>query len=50
VLRSQLGKGPLALLDLRGFTLPDRIFSVDSEAAAQALMASAGNSEMDGVE
>ncbi len=27
-LRSQLGKGPLALLDLRGFTLPDQIFSV----------------------
>lgn len=50
VLRSQLGKGPLALLDLRGFTLPDQIFSVDSAATAQALMASAGNSDMDGVE
>lgn len=33
VLRSQLGKGPLALLDLRGFTLPDQIFSVDSAVA-----------------
>ncbi|UYK94426.1 type VI secretion protein VasK [Pantoea ananatis] len=33
VLRSQLGKGPLALLDLRGFTLPDQIFSVDSAIA-----------------
>jgi type VI secretion system protein ImpL len=32
VLRSQLGKGPLALLALRGFTLPDQIFSVDSAA------------------
>lgn len=50
VLRSQLGKGPLALLDLRGFTLPDRIFSVDSAATAQALMASAGNSDLDGLE
>ena len=50
VLRSQLGKGPLALLDLRGFTLPDQIFSVDSAATAQALMASAGNGDMDGVE
>jgi len=49
VLRSQLGKGPLALLDLRGFTLPDQIFSVDSAATAQALMSS-GTSDMDGVE
>ena len=49
VLRSQLGKGPLALLDLRGFTLPEQIFSVDSAATAQALMSS-GNSDMDGVE
>ncbi|WP_346827810.1 ImcF-related family protein [Serratia inhibens] len=36
VLRSQLGKGPLALLALRGFTLPEQIFSVDA-ATAQAL-------------
>lgn len=50
VLRSQLGKGPLTLLDLRGFTLPDQIFSVDSAATAQALMANTGNSDMDGVE
>lgn len=49
-LRSQLGKGPLALLDLRGFTLPDQIFSVDSAATAQALMANTGNSDMDGAE
>jgi len=50
VLRSQLGKGPLALLDLRGFTLPDQIFNVDSEATAQALMGYDGNDDMDGVD
>ncbi|MFP1869315.1 ImcF-related family protein [Lonsdalea quercina] len=50
VLRSQLGKGPLALLALRGFTLPDQIFSVDSVATAQALMANSENSDMEGVE
>lgn len=50
VLRSQLGKGPLALLELRGFTLPDQIFSVDSAATAQALMANTGNNDMEGVE
>lgn len=50
VLRSQLGKGPLALLELRGFTLPDQIFSVDSATAAQALMANTGNNDMEDVE
>lgn len=40
VLRSQLGKGPLALLDLRGFSLPEQIFSVDAAATAQALAGS----------
>ena len=50
VLRSQLGKGPLALLELRGFTLPDQIFSVDSAATAQALMANTGNNDREGVE
>ncbi len=30
VLRSQLGSGPLALLALRGLTLPDQIFTVDA--------------------
>lgn len=50
VLRSQFGSGPLALLALRGFTLPDQIFSVDSAATAQALMAGNGNSDMDGME
>jgi len=50
VLRSQLGSGPLALLALRGFTLPDQIFSVDSAAMAQALMTNTENSDMDGVE
>lgn len=37
VLRSQLGKGPLSLLELRGFSLPENIFSVEASAAAQAL-------------
>ena len=50
VLRSQLGRGPLALLELRGFTLPDQIFSVDSAAMAQALMANTEISDMDGIE
>ncbi|EOY5730768.1 TPA: type VI secretion protein VasK [Enterobacter bugandensis] len=50
VLRSQLGSGPLALLALHGFTLPDQIFSVDSAATAQALMANTENSDMDGIE
>lgn len=50
VLRSQLGSGPLALLALHDFTLPDQIFSVDSAATAQALMANTENSDMDGIE
>ncbi|CZU84228.1 ImcF-related family protein [Enterobacter cloacae] len=50
VLRSQLGSGPLALLALRGFTLPDQIFSVDSAATAQALMANTEISDRDGIE
>lgn len=50
VLRSQLGNGPLALLALRGFTLPDQIFSVDSAATARALMANTEISDMDGIE
>ncbi|MFC0139738.1 ImcF-related family protein [Erwinia mallotivora] len=50
VLRSQLGKGPLALRELRGFTLPEQIFSVDSAAVAQALIANTENSDVDGVE
>ncbi|CAI2016703.1 ImcF-related family protein [Serratia ficaria] len=49
VLRSQLGKGPLALLDLRGFSLPENIFSVDAAATAQALTRS-DNLAMDGME
>lgn len=39
VLRSQLGSGPLALLGMRNFSLPDNIFTVDASAAAQALAA-----------
>ncbi|WP_109241455.1 ImcF-related family protein [Klebsiella michiganensis] len=50
VLRSQLGSGPLALLELRGFTLPEQIFSVDSAATAQALMIKTEDSDMDGTE
>ena len=50
VLRSQLGEGPLALLALRGFTLPDKIFSVDGAATARALMAGTGNSDGEGIE
>ena len=49
VLRSQLGSGPLALLRLRGFRLPDRIFSVDASAAEQALV-NMDSTEMDGME
>ncbi|CAI0776346.1 ImcF-related family protein [Serratia quinivorans] len=48
VLRSQLGKGPLALLALRGFRLPEQIFSVDA-ATAQALTGTE-NSAMEGME
>lgn len=36
VLRSQRG-GPLALLALRGLTLPDQIFIVDAAESAQVL-------------
>ena len=41
---------PLALLALRGFTLPDQIFSVDSAATAQALMTKTEDSDIDGPE
>ncbi|HCI6432358.1 TPA: type VI secretion protein VasK [Klebsiella quasipneumoniae subsp. similipneumoniae] len=50
VLRSQLGSGPLALLALRGLTLPDQIFSVDAAESAQALTTGVGNSDMDEME
>ncbi|WP_411749443.1 ImcF-related family protein [Serratia marcescens] len=46
VLRSQLGKGPLALLDLRGFTLPEQIFSVD--AATVQVLTGTESSAMEG--
>jgi len=49
VLRSQLGKGPLALLELRGFTLPAQIFTVNA-AAAQALSGNEGDMAMEGIE
>ncbi|WP_277963180.1 hypothetical protein [Pseudomonas sp. RIT-To-2] len=39
-LRTELGQGPLALLSLRGFTLPSRIFLAEGERAdAYALTA-----------
>ena len=50
VLRTQLGNGPLALLELRGFTLPDQIFSVDDMAMTQVLKVNKGNDDMDGME
>ncbi|MCS2153172.1 type VI secretion protein VasK [Scandinavium goeteborgense] len=50
VLRSQLGKGPLALLDLRGFNLPEQIFSVDAAATAQAFTSNNDNMDMDGAQ
>jgi type VI secretion system protein ImpL len=49
VLRSQLGNGPLALLALRHFSLPEQIFSVDPSATSQAL-ASSESSAIDGME
>lgn len=50
VLRPQLGKGPLALLDLRGFTLPDRIFRVDEAVAESQLPDGTGYTDMDGMD
>ena len=50
VLHSQLGSGPLALLALRGLTLPDQIFTVDAAESAQALTTGVGNSDMDEME
>ncbi|MCX2643558.1 type VI secretion IcmF C-terminal domain-containing protein, partial [Klebsiella pneumoniae] len=46
-LPSQLGRGPLALLALRGLTLPAQIFTVDAAEGAQALPPGVGNSDMD---
>ncbi|MFO5928312.1 hypothetical protein ACLBSK_32180, partial [Klebsiella pneumoniae] len=42
--------GPLALLALRGLTLPDKIFTVDAAESAQALTTGVGNSDMDEME
>ncbi|WP_299999034.1 ImcF-related family protein [uncultured Cedecea sp.] len=50
VLRTQLGNGPLGLLDLRGFTLPNKIFLVDSVAKPQEWMIVEENNYMDGIE
>lgn len=40
----------MALLALRGLTLPDQIFSVDAAESAQALTTGVGNSDMDEME
>lgn len=50
VLRSQLGSGPLALLALRNFSLPEQIFSVDAAAASQAFASNQDAPEMDEAE
>jgi type VI secretion system protein ImpL len=50
VLRSQLGSGPLALLALRNFSLPEQIFSVDAAAASQAFASNQDAPEMDDAE
>ncbi|MCW4990239.1 ImcF-related family protein [Enterobacter mori] len=50
VLRPQLGKGPLALLDLRGFTLPGQIFRVNDAAEDSQLPDDTGNTDMDGMD
>jgi type VI secretion system protein ImpL len=39
VMRTQVGAGPLALLKLRGFRMPERIFSVGKDAGALAAAA-----------
>jgi len=50
VLRSQLGKGPLALLGLRGFSLPDKIFSVDAATSDARLSHDSDITDTDGAE
>lgn len=55
VLRTQMRDGPLALLRLRGFTLPTEIFSVDAASASVAMAPREAvtdnvNIDMDGAE
>lgn len=50
VLRSQLGSGPLALLALKEFSLPEQIFSIDAAATAQAFSGNDDASSLDGTE
>ncbi|MNH46384.1 hypothetical protein D3C79_1091500 [compost metagenome] len=50
VLRSQLGNGPLALLQLRGFSLPQQIFSVDAAQAARSLSGSGESNDLEGMQ
>lgn len=50
VLRSQLGSGPLALLALKEFSLPEQIFSIDAAATLQAFSGNDDASSLDGTE
>lgn len=50
VLRSQLGDGPLALLALRGFRLPDQIFTVNAAETEQLLTSNSDSMDMEGIE
>ena len=42
IMRSELGDGPLALLKLRGFSLPDAVFTVGPDAAHSTLTPAEG--------
>ncbi|WP_409339879.1 ImcF-related family protein [Lelliottia wanjuensis] len=42
IMRSELGDGPLSLLKLQGFTLPDSIFSVDASAVNDTFASTEG--------
>lgn len=49
ILRTQLSSGPLALLALRNFNLPDQIFSMNASATSNTLV-TAESTTMDGIE
>ncbi|WP_244212742.1 ImcF-related family protein [Rahnella woolbedingensis] len=42
ILRSELGDGPLALLKLQGFQLPESIFTVDPASSGDAMLSNQG--------
>ncbi|PWW04913.1 ImcF-related family protein [Mangrovibacter plantisponsor] len=50
VLRSQLGKGPLALLALRGFRLPEKIFIVEPHISSPNAPVASNSVVMQGTE